>query len=340
MVTPLFSVYGAGDDHHVLLMRGAASPDVSLRYAATWMSSSLPAFGSDQWYVGCEGFSADALATALLESDTVPADQGGIVDFAVPSEAGTSMVLPLDTGEFVVVAGSHVYIQRPDDTSYVSRLTLSNMGVGGNHHVVAVALVGGNVTIMYATRGNATRSARVLTISATDAPSGIVDLSAMPTYGSSIPGDAPWQLDPQASFNWYTGLIPHVMGAFDYCVYRNADRSADGLTSPMMGIAIGAPYNSGGERVMSGYQSQENDAGSDVTFRLATFGGTMAGTNLAAQSQIFGDVTAMSAVIGASGLSPVEYYFDAYRCSINLSFVAPPGPPAFWTNLRLAVEVI
>ncbi len=342
MVTPIFAVYGAGDGvgHHVVLQRGAASTAVTEKAAASWISNTLGIFGSDSWFVIGDGVNTVLAATAMLDTDTDPPDQGGVNNFGTPGGTGATLILPLEDGSFVMALGSYVYVQSPDDTSYASRLFVSNLNIGGVHNVVAMSLVGTTAKIMYATRGNAARTVRVLTVDLTSPPSGTVDMTSLPSYNSVIAGNAPWQDDENASYNWYTGLIPNVMGAFDYCVYRNADRTNDGVTKLTIGVAPSAPYSSGGEMVMAGYQIQLNKFGSDTTFLASTFGGTLASTSLTAQSQLFGPVSSMSEVIAESGVSDIDYYFDAYRCGLALSFAAPPGPPAFWTNLRQATEQI
>lgn len=338
----MFVAYGAGDGvgHHVLLLRGVSSPTVTKKFAASWLSGSYGGWGSEAWFPLGDSGSANQSATQLIDPDTAPPDQGGANDFGVGANAGGWVVAPLDDGRFLLALGSYVYLQSPDDTSYASRLFVSNLATLGTHTPVAIAVQGTTAKIMYATRGNATKSARVLSFDVGAPPSGTVDATTLPTYSSTIAGYVPWQLDESAENNWYTGLIPSVMGAFDYCVFRNADRSSDGYLEQTIGMAVSPPYASGDEMVVSGYQTQLDEFGGDIAFNNATFGGTMSGANLIAQTVATSPITTMTEVVAASGVSEFDYYFDAYRCGLALSFAAPPGPQAFWENIRLAVEVV
>lgn len=342
MATPMFVAYGAGDDvgHHVLLLRSVSSPIVTKKFAATWVSDSLGGFGSETWFPIGDNRNTSFTVTQLIDPDTAPPDQGGDNDFGISYSVGGWIIMPLASGKFVVAVGTYVYIQSPDDTDYEGRVYITNLVTDGSHTPVAISLTGSTVRIMYATRGNATKSARVLSFDVGAPPSGTVDATTLPTYSSTIAGYVPWQLDESAKNNWYTGLIPSVMGAFDYCVFRNADRSSDGYLQQTIGMAVSPPYASGDEMVVSGYQTQLNEFGSDIAFNNATFGGTMSGANLIAQTVATSPITTMTEVVAASGVSEFDYYFDAYRCGLALSFAAPPGPQAFWENIRLAVEVV
>ena len=161
-----------------------------------------------------------------------------------------------------------------------------------------------------------------------------VALTAGPQYTATVD----WPYVPVAPYNWYPGLIPHVMGAFDYCVFRNADRSSDGTNFLFVGVAIGAPFSDGGQMKMSGYQVARGSG--EASFDTFTAGGTLAGTVLTAQEFLSSPVCTSTDMVGAAtSINPDDYYFDELVSTLLLSFETPPVP-VFWANLRQAVETV
>lgn len=336
MVAAVFQVYGIGDDHHVVMSRSSASPVVVTKYAESWVVETFASFGTAEWYVQNRGVQAELSGTRTLSVDTIPANQGEQHDFGLPSLSGAILSLPLSDSEFLVAQSAFVYLTTPDDPGYSTRLTVNNTV---NYRPVAISIQGNTARVAYATRGNAARDLRVITVDVSAPLSGSVNLLAAPSYGSSIAGSAPWQESEDYLLNWYTGLFPFAMGAFEYCTFCSADRTADGQIKHMLGVAIGAPYVSGGETLLAGYQVDVFEG--VARFQGVTIGGVLSGSNLTAQSILEIPISDSSAVLSsAPGIDPVDYYVDPSYAGIGLSFEPPPGLPAFWTNLRLAVEVV
>lgn len=336
MVAAVFQVYGIGDDHHVVMSRSSASPEVVTQYAESWVVETFASFGTADWYAQNRGVQAELSGARLLDVDTVPANQGDAQNFGLPSVGGTVLSLPLNDSEFLVAQGIFVYVTTPDSPGYSTRLTLSNTV---NYRPVAMSRQGDTARVAYATRGNTTRDLRVITVDLSEPLSGTVNLLAAPSYGSSIAGPAPWQVSEDYLLNWYTGLFPLAMGAFEYCTFCSADRTGDGQIKHMLGVAIGSPYVSGGETLMAGYQVDVFE--SVARFQAVTIGGVLSGANLTAQSILEVPIADSSTVLNsAPGIDPVDYYVAPGYAGLGLSFEPLPGPPAFWTNLRLAVEVI
>jgi hypothetical protein len=161
-----------------------------------------------------------------------------------------------------------------------------------------------------------------------------LDATTLPQYTGSVT----WPISLGEKYNWFTGLIPNVMGAFDYCIYRNADRSGDGTNSLGVGVATSAPFSEGGAMKMLSFEVVRG-SGSTANFESVTAGGTMTGSALTAQSYLAVTIATSADVIAAApGIDPGDYFFDELIGSLLLSFETPTVP-LFWTNLRAAVEV-
>jgi len=334
MLTIYAALYGKAhvlDD--IVLQQQIGASTVAVKYPAAWHSNDLGGFGSSEWTIWHDSFDGSIDCAQLFDTPPAPAP---VSDFGIASPGSVaSLCMPLDDGRFVVVAGSYVYIQHPEDESYPSRLYLSNSASGGVHHVAAIAKVGSTAKIMFATRGNAAvPNARVLTIDLGAAPSGTVDMLTLPSYGVVEDIDWPYGL------NWCSGLFPNVMGAFEYCVYRNAERSSDGILDLDIGVATSPPFADGGQMKMSGVLLLvDEDTGDFTSVTSATIGGTLSGNTLAAQSLDYAPLFTTDQMVDAAPISADDFSFDSRSLGLQLSFVTPPVP-AFWTNLRHAQEII
>jgi hypothetical protein len=339
MIYPMFAMYGIGVDApgHLVLIRSPGSPDVQRRYPAVLAPRLLSMIGRQDLFVMGDPQTADPIGTYLAEVDTNPPDQGDILQFGVTWTNGPCLVMPLEDGRFVIASGIFVYVSEPEAEEGGPRIQLAGLAVNGNHYPVAISRVGSAIRILYVTRGNTNQHAYLLSFDLAAPPFGtVIDLQQRPQYAGSVT----WPYVEQDHYNWYTGLIPHVMGAFDYCVFRNADRSSDGTANLFVGVAIGAPFADGGQMMMSGYQVTKAQIG-EASFDTFTSGGTLTGTTLTSQTYTSAPVCTTTDMINASGVAanPDDYFFDSTMSTLLLSFETPPVP-VFWTNMRRAVEVV
>ncbi|MDH1012317.1 hypothetical protein N5C80_26595 [Pseudomonas nicosulfuronedens] len=338
MLTLYAVAYGTSNssDANYVLRRQIGTDITQLNYPAAQTSANIGGFGNEEWTAWHRSSNTAIACTRLLEVDTDPPGQSDISFFGIDSNSNAaSLCMPLDDGRFVIASGTYVYIQRPDDEEYTSRLFLSNSASGGAHNVVAIAKVGSTAKIMFSTRGNAGYDARVLTVGLDAPPSGTVDMLTLPSYGSAVEDELSYGM------NWYSGLIPSVLGAFEYCVFRNADRGSDGLLDLAIGCATSPPYTDGTESKMSGYLLLvDEDTGNFTRICSATVGGTMSGGSLMAQSLDYSPIfTTDDMIFGAAGLDPDDFSSEAKSCGLQFSFTVPPVS-AFWTNLRGTQEII
>lgn len=339
MVAPsvYFSLYGRGqtNDHHVVVRQLAGAGTPTIKYVAGQLAEYLAVPSSTDWTMGGDALQAYMSASALLDVDTVPPDQGDIYYFGIAPQDGASLALPLADGRFVMCQVNRVYIVEPTTPEPAPYFLVNGLSSPTNQYVVAIALQGSTVRVLYASRGNTTQVARVLTFSLDAVPTGTVDLSGGPVYTGAVP----WPFTAEDNYNWHTGLIPHVMGAFDYCLHRYADRSSDGTNPVEVDAIIGAPYLDGGEMKMSGFQVASLSLPPSVAaFNQFVHGSTMSGSTLTSQSQTSSQITLMGDTIAAAGLNEDDYYFAEFTATLALGFETPVTP-LFWTNLRSAVEI-
>lgn len=339
MVAPsvYFSLYGRGqtNDHHVVVRRLAGAGAPTVKYVAGHLADIMAVPSSTDWVMGGDSTQAYMSASALLDVDTVPPDQGDIYDFGIAPQDGAGLALPLADGRFVMCQSTRVYIVEPTTPAPAAYFSVFGLGSPVNQNVVAIALQGATVRVLYASRGNGTQIARVLTFSLDAVPTGTVDLSSGPIYTGSVP----WPFDEVDNYNWHTGLIPHVLGSFDYCLHRYADRSGDGQKALGVAVFLGAPFADGGQMKVSGYQAAWRSLPpTTAAFDQFTHGSSMTGNNLVSQSQTSSQLTVISDTVAAAGLSEDDYYFDFTFATLALGFEVPVVP-LFWTNLRSAVEI-
>lgn len=337
MIFPMFAVYGIGQsvDGHVVLVRQPSAPAVEVKFPAALSPLQLGLHGRPDLFVFGDPVQVVPNATALLAADTDPPDQGELLAFGVAPDNGASLVMPLDDGRFVVAAGIFIYINAPEAEEGGQRIQVAGLSAGGAHNVVAISRAGSTIRVLYATRGNGAKHAYLLSFDLGSPPfSAPVDLTAGPQYTATVD----WPYVQADKYNWYTGLLPHVMGAFDYCVFRNADRSSDGTSFLFVGVAIGAPFADGGQVKMSGYQVARGSG--EASFDTFTAGGTLAGTVLTAQDFVSSPICTSTDMVGAAtSINPDDYYFDELVSTLLLSFETPPVR-VFWTNMRQAVETV
>ena len=337
MIYPMFAVYGMGQsvDGDVVLVRQPSAPAVEAKFPAALSPLQLGLHGRPDLFVFGDNVAAVPMASVLLEVDTDPPGQGDMLSFGVEPDNGASLVMPLDDGRFVVASGIFVYINAADAEEGGSRVQVAGLSTGSAHNVVAISRAGSTIRVLYATRGNAAKHAYLLSFDLGSPPYDTpVDLPAGPQYTATVD----WPYVEADKYNWYTGLIPHVMGAFDYCVFRNADRSSDGTSFLFVGVAIGAPFADGGQVKMSGYQVARGSG--EASFDTFTAGGTLAGTVLTAQDFVSSPICTSTDMVGAAtSINPDDYYFDELVSTLLLSFETPPVP-VFWTNMRQAVETV